>query len=51
MKLVSYFPLKKLLSQEILLPDIHATFDLVIIAPGVGGTWQSGPNYLHFKNK
>ena len=49
MKLVFYFSFQKnLLFQEILLPDINATFVLVIVAPGVGGTWQSGPNYLHF---
>ena len=43
------FSFKKiLLFQEILLPDIDATFVLVIVSPSVGGTWQSGPNYLHF---
>ena len=37
-----------MLFQEILLRGIDATFVLVIVAPDVGGTWQSGPNYLHF---
>ena len=27
------------------LPDINATFVLVIITRGAGGTWQLDPNY------
>ena len=47
----SSFSPKFCFSKQLFLPDIHATFVLVILAPGAGGTWQLRPNLINFTFK